>query len=444
MKLFTHTLFFLFLITQLCFTQWYQQNSGTTKNLHAVHFIDANNGWAVGDSGTILKTTNLGNNWILQTSGTTLNLCDIQFIDANIGWVVGGSPDSLGLPIPIILKTTNGGTSWFQQMSDTTFYPRAVFFIDANIGWVVGGSYDSQGRDIPNILKTTNGGINWTSKSVPTTISLNDVQFINTAIGFLTAGHDEFTSSGGILKTTDGGDTWINQLVDSTVFYSALSFFDELNGIVTGHSHPSLMFYTGLIFRTTDGGINWEPSFSSIFTRITGVTSAGLGYTWAIEEPAVTPGLSRILYSSDKGVNWSEQVAFQSDSMWLESIFCIDSITGWAIGYKGAIFHTTNGGVSFVEEEQINELPIEFLLSQNYPNPFNPITKLKYSIPQSLQVLIKVFDALGNEIETLVNEEKSIGTYEFTWNATILPSGVYFYQLKAGSFVETKKMILLK
>lgn len=88
--------------------------------------------------------------------------------------------------------------------------------------------------------------------------------------------------------------------------------------------------------------------------------------------------------------------------------------------------------------------PLEFLLEQNYPNPFNPSTKIKYSIPQSSNVMIKVYDILGNEIETLVNEEKPVGSYDVKWNAVNLPSGVYFYQIKAGSFTGTKKMILLK
>jgi hypothetical protein len=88
--------------------------------------------------------------------------------------------------------------------------------------------------------------------------------------------------------------------------------------------------------------------------------------------------------------------------------------------------------------------PTDYTLSQNYPNPFNPLTKIKYSIPQSSNIVIKVFDILGNEIETLVNEEKQAGTYEITWNAAGLTSGVYFYHLKVGDFVETKKMILMK
>jgi len=94
-----------------------------------------------------------------------------------------------------------------------------------------------------------------------------------------------------------------------------------------------------------------------------------------------------------------------------------------------------------------------FNLEQNYPNPFNPSTKIKFTIPQSVTasetkqshlVMLKVYDVLGNEIATLVNEVKPADSYEVEFSGMKLPSGIYFYQLKAGSFVETKKMILLK
>ena len=88
--------------------------------------------------------------------------------------------------------------------------------------------------------------------------------------------------------------------------------------------------------------------------------------------------------------------------------------------------------------------PTEFLLSQNFPNPFNPATNIKYSIPAISHVRIIVYDVLGGEIETLVNEEKPAGNHELTWNAAKLPTGVYFYQLRAGDFIQTKKMMLLK
>ncbi|MEJ2617741.1 MAG: T9SS type A sorting domain-containing protein [Ignavibacteriaceae bacterium] len=81
---------------------------------------------------------------------------------------------------------------------------------------------------------------------------------------------------------------------------------------------------------------------------------------------------------------------------------------------------------------------------QNYPNPFNPTTSVQYSIANRQLVTLKIFNVLGQEIETFVNEEKPAGTYELTWNAANLPSGVYFYQLRAGDFKQTKKMILLR
>ncbi len=121
-------------------------------------------------------------------------------------------------------------------------------------------------------------------------------------------------------------------------------------------------------------------------------------------------------------------------------IYVISGSSDWQTS-DGAVWEYDPPVVD-VEHEFIP--PTKFVLAQNYPNPFNPTTKIKYSVPQASNTTIKVFDVLGNEIETLVNEEKPVGTYELTWNAANLPSGVYFYQLKAGSFIETKKMILLK
>ncbi len=106
-------------------------------------------------------------------------------------------------------------------------------------------------------------------------------------------------------------------------------------------------------------------------------------------------------------------------------------------------FSADTGSTPVVYDSR-SHLPDEFLLVQNFPNPFNPGTKIRYSVPQSVLVQIKVFDALGNEIETLLNEEKPAGSYALNWNAASLPSGVYFYKMQAGNFVQTKKMILLK
>jgi hypothetical protein len=132
-------------------------------------------------------------------------------------------------------------------------------------------------------------------------------------------------------------------------------------------------------------------------------------------------------YYDTKGIAWSVDC-------WDDKIFVADARYGVPI--------IRNTLITNIDDQQA--LPSEFQLSQNYPNPFNPSTKIKYSVLQSSNVVLTVIDILGNEIETLVDEEKPAGTYEITWYAENLPSGVYFYQLKAGSFVETKKMLLLK
>ncbi len=100
--------------------------------------------------------------------------------------------------------------------------------------------------------------------------------------------------------------------------------------------------------------------------------------------------------------------------------------------------------ISSLVDDDINNVLNQFNIFQNYPNPFNPGTKIKYTVPRTSRVVIQIYDVLGNEIETLVSEEKPAGTYELTWNAVNLPSGVYFYQLRAGNIVQTKKMVLIK
>jgi len=97
-----------------------------------------------------------------------------------------------------------------------------------------------------------------------------------------------------------------------------------------------------------------------------------------------------------------------------------------------------------VSVDEQSENPISFILNQNYPNPFNPSTIIKFSIPSSGFATLKIYNALSEEVVVLLEKELTTGTYEVEWNATGLPSGVYFYQLKTEGFVETKKMLLLK
>ena len=119
---------------------------------------------------------------------------------------------------------------------------------------------------------------------------------------------------------------------------------------------------------------------------------------------------------------------------------------GLIVGDDGIILSTQNGGViSNVKNNNPGDArPTVFELAQNYPNPFNPTTTIRYELRNDGLVRLKVYDVLGTEVATLVNEEKAAGRYEVNFNASALASGVYIYKLQAGSFINSKKMILLK
>jgi hypothetical protein len=156
-------------------------------------------------------------------------------------------------------------------------------------------------------------------------------------------------------------------------------------------------------------------------------------------------GHGTILRTTDGGNIWTLQKSVTGYPLFAVSF--TDSKNGTIVGACSTILHTTNGGVTFIEDEE-NYLaqPKEFLLNQNYRNPFNPSTCILYAISSTQFVTLKVYDLLGREVATLVNEEKTSGSYnvEFRMQNLELSSGIYFYKLQAGDFVETKKMILLK
>jgi len=159
---------------------------------------------------------------------------------------------------------------------------------------------------------------------------------------------------------------------------------------------------------------------------------------------------ARLEYTSDAGNTW----VLISDSLWyapnsyewlvpyLTSNTCLVRIGDYPCAYDQSDSYFT---IAYpVSTENETELPTEFSLEQNYPNPFNPITNIKYQIPEISFVTLKIYDVIGNQITTLVNEEKPAGFYNMEFDASILSSGVYFYSLQASNFVETKKMILIK
>ncbi len=159
------------------------------------------------------------------------------------------------------------------------------------------------------------------------------------------------------------------------------------------------------------------------------------------------PNFHRI---NSNGAKWTQNITYTINGN--DVFFVWADIRDGNLGYDiyGNIYDSRV--ITAISKDEIpNILPEIFVLYQNYPNPFNPSTRIKYSIPQlktlhakSQQVQLKIYDILGREIATLVNEKQSSGNYEVTFDATGLPSGIYFYKLTAGSFTDVKKMILMK
>jgi photosystem II stability/assembly factor-like uncharacterized protein len=402
-----------------CLAQWYQQNSGTTAWLNGIYFVNANTGTAVGDSGIVLRTTNGGLNWFRQNSGLSEDaiLQKVCFVNANFGTIVG-SRNQGGL----ILHTSNGGETWIKQESPNPYWQFVnLKFIDESTGYAVG-------RAPGVIIKTTNSGRTWSEvpQSQNPYAHWSGIDFVNANTGWV-AGSDVI-SGGVILKTTNGGANWERQdyfAPFGSQFYS-ISFIDALTGVVAGD----------YIFLTTNGGINWIRADSNralnSVKMINSNIGTAVGYNW------------EILRSTNGGHTWDLQPP-PVTAGFLDVSFADPNI-GWIAGTDGTILHTTNGGVIGIQPIR-NKVPEKFQLYQNYPNPFNPRTKIKFDIPvetglRPVSTRLVVYDVLGKEISILVNQQLHPGTYEVDFDGANYPSGVYFYRLETGNYIETRKMII--
>ena len=193
---------------------------------------------------------------------------------------------------------------------------------------------------------------------------------------------------------------------------------------------------SGTILRTTNGGASWTRQSSSTTNDLYGIS-----FTDANTGTAVGYG-GTILRTTNGGASWTRQ---SSGTMnWLYDVCFTDANTGTVVGACGTILRTTNAGVTFVEEPGSRVVAPPFALHQNYPNPFNPSTTITYVLPKSSAVRLTIYDVLGREVSVLVDERRNAGVHEVKFDASGLSSGVYFYRLRAGDFVETKTLLLVR
>ena len=399
-----------------CFSQWIQQYTGTTANLYSIKFINENTGWTCG-AGTILKTTNGGNNWIFVNHPVTNKpLTKIFPLDSNIIYCCG--------MFRTLIKTTNGGDNWIilqNGPSGTGFSFFSMFFLNTNTGWIGGQGIDEI------LLKTTNGGVSFDSIYYGQG-RLQDFYFRNENEGLYCG------AVGAFKKTTDGGYNWfsVNIPVGSYLYnFRNFSFIDYYTGWTVTYSRK--------VFKTTDFGDNWDsishiPESPPNGNTLHHIFFSSLYTGWCVGSQDL------ILITTNSGYNWTKQTGNIGG---ISLYFCNDSI-GWKIGNLGIIHYTTNGGNQPSIVINNNSLLQNFILHQNYPNPFNSGTIITYDLRRNVDVKLNVYDILGKKTTTLVNEKQCAGTYKVDFVADELSSGVYFYQLTTNEYSDVKKMILIK
>ena len=162
---------------------------------------------------------------------------------------------------------------------------------------------------------------------------------------------------------------------------------------------------------------------------------------WFLGVDRSYPGIGRLYVSNNGGISFQQMLSLMNFDV--KGFSFLDPLNGYVCGDSGKVLKTTNGGITFVNNITENT-PRSYNLSQNYPNPFNPVTNFGFRIAEFGLVKLTIYDAIGKEIAIIVNEELQPGSYNVDWDASNYPSGVYFYKLESGDFVESKKMVLIK
>jgi photosystem II stability/assembly factor-like uncharacterized protein len=301
--------------------------------------------------------------------------------------------------------------------------------------------------DAGTVIKSVDFGITWTQLNFPFNVDLNDCS--SPAEGeVICVGSSYFAA----YRTTDYGDTWEQINFGEVVPESAKSKQGVgLQRVYCFDNNISYIIGAGLVFRTNDNWNSYEFQDPGTTEQLNDV------FFVAPDTGVIIGNNGTARFTSDGGQNWFEDpdITVALNGTTLKRIIKQADDFGLVVGEGGLSVAFARDSTAFItstDEEQ--KVVTEYSLSQNYPNPFNPTTTIKYELPFASYITLKVFDLLGNEIATLVNEEKTTGVYEVEFSAIggsasggntySLPSGIYFYKITAGNYSETKKLVLLK
>ena len=334
-----------------------------------------------GSPDRVTRTTNYGATWTTIVSRNFSNYGQPLEMDQNNPNNYYFAPDGGGF-----YRSTDNGATFTEISGNYPFRSPCDIIVmwDSSDVIFVGDGVTGSGQ--AKIFKSTNNGVNWTDVQ---TVTSSEVPSMCNSVFDLSAGYATNWSGGQLYKTTNFGTNWFLQSTQSSSGWGSDVCHEDPNLVLKGT-------YGSPTWLTTNAGAN----FTS--TTIGGGCGAGI----------IVPERGYLLAMQCSGL--------------LKMSITYSVITDINVSYN------------------LNSVPDNFKLYQNYPNPFNPTTNIKFDLPDEGNVSLKVYDQLGNEINTLVDGYKNSGSYEVNFNAGELASGIYFYKLVTNNFSQSRKMLLLK
>ncbi len=471
-----------FLLLQISFSQW-EPEVRLTNNTFASE-TSFNNAWSLGASGQLVhalwfdnrdgnyeiyykRSTNQGKSWGTDTRLTS-NTGESRYpsvsTDGQMLHLVWRDARD-GNPEIYYKKSTDTGLTWGTDTRLTTdsgvSLPPSMTVSGSTVQVV--WNDDRTGNFEIWYKRSPDNGSTWGPDVQLTNNSFYSMQPTITALGtdVHVAWHDNRDGEGGseifYKRSTDGGLTWeadtrlTNRTGESR--YASLQVTPLAVHLVWSDQHSGnwKIYYK----RSTNRGVSW--SQDTLISAIYGLSE--------FSNMAVSGEIIHLVWfdsrhgnweiyskrSFDQGITWTDDTRLSTGAgtSWFPSIaasgYIVHAMWSDLRDENYEIYYTRDSTGNFVGlSTNTGEIPGKFSLHQNYPNPFNPITKIKFDLPKSGSATLKIYDALGREAATLVDENVSAGIYSVDWNASAYPSGVYFYKFISGEYMDTKKMILVK